>query len=121
MNNKKLSSAIILVLFCTIFTSLGQLLLKFGADRLEPSLIALITNFFLILGCIFYGIGAIIMVLALKHGDLSLVYPFFGLSFIWVALLSLIFLGESLALLQWIGIVIIIIGVSFVGWGAKSA
>lgn len=121
LNKKKLSSVILIVLLCTIFTSLGQLFLKFGANKLELSLLGLITNFFLILGIIFYGVGAIIFVLALKHGDLSMVYPFISLSFIWVALLSLMFLGESLVLLQWIGIFIIIIGVSSVGWGGKSA
>ena len=121
MNKKKLNSTISLALICTIFISFGQLFLKLGADQLEFYFISLITNLSLIIGCVLYGIGAIIMMLALKYGDLSTIYPFFGLSFVWVALLSLIFLGESLALLQWFGIFIIIIGVSFVGWGAKSA
>lgn len=121
LKKKKLSSAIVIVIFCTIFTSLAQLFLKFGADKLELSFVGLITNLFLILGCVFYGIGAIILVLALKYGDLSVVYPFISLSFIWVALLSMIFLRESLALLQWVGILIIITGVSFVSWGAKHA
>jgi len=121
LNKKRLSSAIITVILCTVFTSLGQLFLKFGANNLELSFISLITNMSLILGCVFYGTGAIILVLALKHGDLSLIYPFISLSFIWVSLLSIIFLGESLVLLQWLGILIIISGVSFVSWGARSA
>lgn len=120
MKNKKLKSAIILVFVGTLFVSCAQLFLKFGADKFEASFISLI-NLPLVLGIIFYGIGAIIMILALKHGDLSIVYPFFGLSFVWVSLLSLIFLAEILALSQWLGILIIITGVSFVGWGANHA
>lgn len=121
MNKKKLTSAIILALICTIFISFAQLFLKFGADKIEPSFILIITNLSLIIGFVLYAIGALVLVSALKHGDLSVVYPFLSLSFIWVALLSFIFLGESLLLMQWLGIFLVIIGVSFVGWGAKSA
>ncbi|MBW2990852.1 EamA family transporter [Candidatus Woesearchaeota archaeon] len=110
-----------MVILCTLITSFAQLLLKLGVDKFEPSFVGIITNSFLILGLLLYVGGAIIFVLALKHGDLSIIYPFISLSFIWVALLSLIFLGESIVLLQWLGIVIIIAGVSFIGWGAKSA
>ena len=120
MENKKLKYAILLVFAGTLFVSSAQLFLKFGANKFETSFISLI-NLPLIIGVLFYGIGAIIMILALKYGDLSMVYPFFGLSFIWVSLLSLIFLAESLALLQWIGIFVILTGLSFVGWGAKHA
>ncbi|MBU1199348.1 MAG: EamA family transporter [Nanoarchaeota archaeon] len=118
---KKSYLAIIIIIICTIFTSLGQLFLKFGANKLELAFVPIITNIPLIIGCALYGIGAIIMVFALKHGDLSLIYPFLSLSFIWVALLSLIFLGEHLVFMQWLGIIIIILGVIFVARGAKSA
>lgn len=121
MNKKKLTSAIILAFVCTIFISFAQLFLKLGADRIEPSFVLIITNASLIIGFVLYALGALVLVSALKHGDLSVVYPFLSLSFIWVALLSLIFLGETLLLMQWFGIFLVIIGVSFVGWGAKSA
>jgi drug/metabolite transporter (DMT)-like permease len=116
-----IGSAILLIILCTIFTSLGQLFLKFGANRLVLSIPGILADWQLLLGCFFYAIGAIIMILALRKGDLSLIYPFVSLSFIWVALLSLIFLGESIMILQWLGIAIIISGVSLVGWGAKRA
>lgn len=118
---KKNTLAVVIIIICTIFTSLGQLFLKMGADRLQLTFFGMITNYPLIAGCIFYGLGAVLMIYALKHGDLSLVYPFVSLSFIWVALLSIVFLGESLVLMQWFGIMIIILGVSFVGRGARSA
>ena len=121
MENKKLKYAVIIVLICTLFVSSAQLFLKFGANKFEASFFVSLINLPLIIGVILYCLGAVLMVLALKYGDLSVVYPFFGLSFVWVALLSLIFLAESLALLQWIGILVILTGVSFVGWGAKHA
>jgi uncharacterized membrane protein len=118
---KKLGSVILLMLLCGIIASSAQLFLKLGTKNLEWSFAGLASNFFLILGIITYAVGAIIMVLALKKGDLSLVYPLVSLSFVWVSLLSVAFVGESLALLQWLGILLIISGVSFVSWGAKHA
>jgi len=118
---KKLGSVIPLVLLCGVITSSAQLFLKLGTKSLELSFAGLVNNFFLILGMITYAVGAIIMVLALKKGDLSLVYPLISLSFVWVAVFSVLFVGESLALLQCIGILCIISGVSFVSWGAKHA
>jgi drug/metabolite transporter (DMT)-like permease len=121
MRTKKLGLAIILVIICTIFSSAGQLLMKFGVNKLELNLLGLITNFNLILGLIFYVLGAIIMLFAFKQADLSSIYPFFSLSYIWVALLSSLFLGESLIIIQWLGVLSIILGVYFVGRGAEHA
>ena len=121
MDKKILTRTFVLAFLCTVFISSAQLFLKLGADRIEPSFVLIITNVSIIIGFVLYAIGALVLVSALKHGDLSVVYPFLSLSFIWVALLSLIFLGEILLLMQWLGIFIIIIGVFFVGWGAKSA
>jgi drug/metabolite transporter (DMT)-like permease len=121
MRNKKLGLAIILVIICTIFSSAAQLLMKFGVNKLELNLLGLITNFNLILGLIFYVLGAIIMLFAFKQAELSSIYPFFSLSYIWVALLSSLFLGESLIIIQWLGVLSIILGVYFVGRGAERA
>lgn len=120
MNKKKTNwKALILIVSCTLFTSLGQIFLKLGADKLELSFIGLIGNFNLILGGIFYGFGLIFLISALKFGDLSFLYPFIALSFVWVGLLSYFFLGESLNLLKWVAIAVIIAGVSFIGVGGN--
>jgi drug/metabolite transporter (DMT)-like permease len=112
--------AIILIVFCTIFTSVGQLLWKFGANRLQLDFFSLITNYPLILGFVSYAIGTVLLLSALKLGDLSVLYPFISLSFIWVSMLSLTFLGEIMTSLKWIAIILIIMGVSLIGFGGKS-
>ena len=118
MTKKKTNwKALILIVSCTLFTSLGQIFLKLGADKLELSFIGIIGNFNLILGGIFYVFGLIFLISALKFGDLSFLYPFIALSFVWVGLLSYFFLGEPLTLLKWVAIAIIILGVSFIGVG----
>ena len=93
--------AIILVVCCTFFTAIGQILWKIGSTKLSLNIISLLTN------------------PPLKFGELSLLYPFIALSFIWVALLSMFFLQEPMNLLKWFAIIIIVAGVSFIGFGEK--
>ena len=114
----KLAKAISLIIFCTILTAVAQILMKLGLNRLQLSFVGVITNFFLILGVLLYVLGAIIMILAFKNAELSVLYPFFSLSFIWVTLLSFLFLKESLSLVHGLGVLLIILGVSFVGRSA---
>ena len=111
--------AILLVVFCTFLTSSGQLLLKVGTQNLSFDLLALMTNFPLIMGCVLYGIGAIILIIALKYGDLSVLYPFIALSFVWVMLFSIYFLQEHVSAFNWFGIAAILIGVSLIGKGGS--
>jgi uncharacterized membrane protein len=121
IDNKKINRAIILVISCTVFTAIAQIFLKFGANNLKLSFFGLITNMPLIAGLVLYALGAVLLIFALKQGELSLLYPFLSLSYIWVPLLSLIFLGEKLVFLQWIGIFTILIGVSFIRRGVSRA
>jgi undecaprenyl phosphate-alpha-L-ara4N flippase subunit ArnE len=115
---KKTAKPILLIILCTIFTATGQLLMKLGINSLELSFIGLITNFQLIIGIIVYIIGAAIMIYALKQAELSSLYPFLSLSFIWVAFLSVFVLKESIFLLQGFGMLAILAGVYTVGRGA---
>ena len=112
--------AIILVVLCTIFTSVGQLFWKLGANRLQFDFFSLITNYPLILGFVSYAIGTVLLLSALKLGELSALYPFVSLSFIWVSMLSIAFLGEIMTSLKWIAIILIIFGVSMIGMGSKD-
>lgn len=110
---------IFIVLLCTIFTSLGQVLLKLGSSNTD-SIIHILTNANLILGVCSYAIGAILLIIALKYGDLSLIYPFVALSFVWVTLLSIFIFHENVSLINWCGIFVIIIGVSLIGYGSRK-
>ena len=112
--------AIIGIIFCTLFTSTGQLMWKIGMDKFQLNILAILTNWPLMLGFLSYGIGLIIMLVSLKHGELSVLYPFVALSFIWVAFMSVGFLNEVITPLNWLGIATIIAGVSFIGLGAEK-
>ena len=63
---------------------------------------------------VLYGSSALLFVWALKHGKLSVLYPLIGTSYIWVSLFATRFLGESLSVFQWLGIVLIVSGIALV-------
>lgn len=112
--------AIGLMVLTTVFTSIAQVFYKFGAARLEFDLISLITNFPLITGMVLYILGAVIMIIAFKGGEVSVLYPIIATSYIWVSLLSIYFFNEALNLFRWIGIFVIIIGIIFISAGSKE-
>jgi len=119
MVKTKLSS-IILVLIVTLFTSVAQIFYKFGADKLDFSIFGLITNYHLIIGLGLYGLGAVILITALRGGELTVLYPIIATSYIWVSVLSIIFLNEEVSVLKWIGILAIVVGVSLVAGFSKK-
>jgi len=106
-------SAIALALICTIFVSIGQLFYKLGSERMVD--IISLLNLFVIIGLFSYFIGSIFYIIALKKGDLSVIAPLLALNYVWVALLSIVFLGEVINALRWIGIGSVVIGVSIIG------
>jgi len=118
MGNTKLW-AIFLVAFTTLLTSIGQVFFKFGANKLEFNLLSIFTNYILFIGLFVYVIAAVLVVISLKYGELSILYPIISLSYIWVSLLSIFFFFESMNAIKWLGITAILIGVSFIGVGSK--
>ena len=60
------------------------------------------------------------MVIALRGGDLSVLYPLIALSYVWVSILSQFILHDNMNFLKWAGVVSIIVGVSFIGMGGRK-
>ena len=112
-------SAYVLIIISTLFNALGQLLFKFAMEQFTWSLNGTIFNLFLILGAVSYIASLVIFMYTLKQGDLSRVYPWVALTFIWVALLSWLVLKESMPWMTWLGITLITIGVIATTRGAK--
>lgn len=110
--------AMALVFFFTFLTSTAQLFYKLGADKLKFDIFALITNYPLIIGAMLYVISAILLMVALRGGELSVLYPIVSLSYVWVSLLSIFFLHEQMNPWKWAGVCVIIIGVSYIGLGS---
>ena len=110
--------AIGLVIFATIVGAFGPILLKKASAKKLSKISSLMRNYHLFGGVSLYALGTILFIPALKGGDLSILYPFVALVYVWVSLLSVKFLGERMNLVKWVGIALIIIGVSFIGIGS---
>ena len=58
--------------------------------------------------------------LALREGELSMLYPIISLTYVWVTLLSYTVLGERPNAFKIAGIVVIVIGVAVLGRGGRK-
>jgi len=120
MDRKRL--AMITVLLSTFVTSGGQIFLKKASFGLSLNLMSVLTNMPLYIGCLLYGLGAIMLIVSLKYGDLSVLYPIYALNYIWVSILSpMFFPTDSMNPAKWAGILFVIIGVSVVNYGGGEA
>jgi drug/metabolite transporter (DMT)-like permease len=101
----------------TMFASVGQTFMKTGADRLKlnPSLAGVLVDSPLQIGLALYICGAVLAVLALRHGELSVLWPIISLSYVWVAILAKILIHEAISPLKIAGIAVIIVGVAIMG------
>ncbi len=114
--------SLLLVVAFTLLSATAQVLFKFGTNRLQGHVTALLlaTDFPLIFGLALYGIGAALMVLALRHGELSVLYPLISLSYVWVAILSVTVFGEAMNPYKIGGVCVIMLGVGVLGLGAHE-
>ena len=119
--------SVYMVLGCTAFAAAAQVLLKFGMARTMPPLnpsdsstwlpfvLVLITDFPLIFGFCAHSLNALLLILALRDGELSMLYPIIALTYVWVNLLSMYFFHEAMNLWKGVGIALVIGGVALLG------
>ena len=67
-----------------------------------------------------YGVSTVLLILALRHGQLSLLYPVFAMTYVWVTILSVIVFHESMNLYKGLGVAVIIGGVAVLGMGDSA-
>jgi len=108
--------AIGLMIVCAIVTSTGQLFYKLGAAQL-PTVI--LTNWQIWTGLFCYGFAMLLFMLAMKGGEVSVLYPILATAFIWANIFSMIFLGENINTMKWIGSAGIVLGISLLGIGSR--
>ena len=115
---------IYLVLGCTVFAAAAQVLMKFGAGHPMPApdpahplvfVLALLGNYRLLLGYFMSAGTAFLLILALRDGELSLLYPIIAMTYVWVNLLSMYFFNEHMNVWKAAGIALVIGGVTLLG------
>ena len=89
--------------------------MKAGMEKFQLAPVALITNYALIAGDALYGINTVMLVMALREGELSVLYPIIALTYVWVTLASYIRLHEPPNVYKNVGVLAIILGVIVIG------
>jgi drug/metabolite transporter (DMT)-like permease len=111
---------VLMVFGCTIIGAVAQVFFKLGSallpSRWDASAIpVLLGNAPLIAGLSLYGINTILMVLALRKGELSLLYPIISLTYVWVTAISVVLFNEQINLPKLAGLFLIVVGVAVLG------
>lgn len=106
--NKK---GILLMLVSSICACIGQLLWKLSADNGVILMLA---------GFAFYGVGAIVMIVAYRFGKLSVLQPMLSLNYVLSIILAAVVLKENITLIKCIGVLVIISGVVLIAGGDKE-
>lgn len=112
--------AILLVIFSTFLISISHVLWKFGANTLKFNLISIITNYYIMGGLALYAFITLLILIAYKGGEVSVLNPIIATSYIWTTILSIIIFADIINSSKVIGIFIVIIGVSLVGYGGNN-
>ena len=120
--------AALVVAACTILGAAAQLLIKVGMSpahldiagkSLVPLVLAVVTDLPLVAGYACYGLFTVAMVLSLREGELSKLFPIIALTYVWVTLLSYWLLKDTPNWYKNAGIAIIVLGVAILGQGGE--
>ncbi len=111
----KILVAFVLMISCAVT---ANLLMKLGASEqaVPQGFLAKVLYWRVLLGVAFFATAEVIYVLILTWLPLNMAQSFAAAQFAAVILAARFFLGEPIAVMQWIGIVLIAAGIGGVGW-----
>jgi undecaprenyl phosphate-alpha-L-ara4N flippase subunit ArnE len=109
--NKKFIKGIFLMLLCSFCLCLGQLIWK-----LMPGF----NWVYLASGFAVFVLGALLMILAYRYGELSVLQPINSMSYVYSLFLGHIVFHEDITVFKTIGVIIIISGVLLLGRGSTT-
>jgi len=113
--------SLLLVLFCTFVNAASQVFIKKGTASLGPhpsmmeTALGILTHPMLFAGYALLGTSTVLFVLALRRGELSLLYPVLTLGYVWVTILSVVIFQDSMNIFKIAGVATIILGVAVLG------
>ncbi|MBI2546513.1 EamA family transporter [Candidatus Woesearchaeota archaeon] len=110
--------AVALVFTATLIGAFGALFFKKASATIRRHIGSFLTNINLYIGGFLYALSTVFFIPALKFGDLSLVYPLTSLTYIWVTILSSVYLKEKINAYKIAGIALIFVGIAAIGIGS---
>ena len=79
-----------------------------------------ITNYQIILGVFFQALFFACLLFLMSKSDISFLWPLTALSFVFTTCSAIWFLGESVSLVRWVGVVFILIGAAFISYSEHA-
>jgi drug/metabolite transporter (DMT)-like permease len=111
-------SSILLVLMASFIGSFGAVFLKLGSRHLSRG-IAGALNWELAAGLALFLGSSVPFVMALKHGELSVLYPMVSLSYVWAMLWSRLLFKEAVTPGKVGALMMILAGIVCIGVGGR--
>ena len=120
-----------ILLIGLVFESTGIVFLKKGMDRIDkPTDITVravarllkdgATSPQVLLGIFFQALFFACLLVLMSKSDISFLWPLTALSFVFTTFSALLFLGERVSAVRWVGVIFILIGAAFISYSEHS-
>lgn len=120
-----------LILISVTLAAVAQVTLKAGMNNVTEanggelaltgdSLKQIATNVWVWAGLAIFAVSAVLWLFALSRASLSFAYPFAALGYVIIVAASILFLGEHVPLLGWVGVALIVLGIVLIAQGAPE-
>src|ERR1700722_14409407 len=122
---------LLILLVGLVFESTGVILLKKGMNAIgemhgytAAEIFRVVrmgaTNPQILLGVFFEALFFVCLLILMSKSDISFLWPLTALSFVFATLAAMIFLGESVSWIRWIGVALIMLGAAFISYSAHA-
>jgi len=106
---------IILAIIQSSLLAGGQVFLKFALQMLpfgwtRAFWFSLLLNWQFACSGLFFGTSSILWMYIVKHYPLSVAYPMISLSYVFGLIAAILFFHESVSMMKWVGVSLIILG-----------
>jgi uncharacterized membrane protein len=114
-----------------VFESTGVILLKKGMNVIgemhgysAPEVFRIVkagaTNPQILLGVFFEALFFFCLLILMSKSDISFLWPLTALSFVFATFAAMWFLGESVSIVRWFGVILIVIGAAFISYSEHA-
>src|SRR3984957_8927402 len=122
---------LLILLVGLVFESTGVILLKKGMNAIgemhgytAAEIFRVVrmgaTNPQILLGVFFEALFFVCLLILMSKSDISFLWPLTALSFVFATLAAMIFLGESVSWIRWIGVALIMLGAAFISYSEHA-
>jgi drug/metabolite transporter (DMT)-like permease len=126
-----MTKLLLILIIGLVFESTGVVLLKKGMTQIGEmngitagEVLRVVksgaTSPQILLGVFFEALFFVCLLVLMSRSDISFLWPLTGLSFVFATFAAMIFLGETVSLSRWLGIILIVIGAGFISYSEHA-